>query len=85
MPRLLAWERVDDIAILMGLMIRMGLIEVIDRHIPAHGNSRDLSWGWTLAIWLTCCASTGNHQKLPVRELVSKRIHTLSSLWLIQY
>ena len=58
----------------------MGLVEVIDRHIPSHGNSRELSWGWTLAIWLTCCVSTGNHQKLPVREWVAHRIHTLSSL-----
>lgn len=61
-------------------MVQMGLVEVIDRHIVTHGNCRDLSWGWTLVIWLTSSVSTGNHQKLPVREWVSKRLESLSKL-----
>lgn len=29
-------ERVDDVALLIGQMITMGLPEVLDRHIPHH-------------------------------------------------
>ena len=46
-------ERVDDVALLIGQMIKMGLPEVLDRHIPRHGTPRGLSWGWTAVIWPT--------------------------------
>jgi transposase len=71
---------VDDIALLIKMMGQMGLVEIIDRHIKSHGNSRRLSWGWTVVIWLAFCVSTGNHQKLPVRKWVAKRLHILSAL-----
>ena len=29
-------ERVDDVALLIGQMVKMGLPEVLDRHIPRH-------------------------------------------------
>ncbi len=45
-------ERVDDVALLIGQMITMGLPEVLDRHIPRHWTQRGLSWGWTAVIWL---------------------------------
>ena len=40
-------ERVDDVALLIGQMVKMGLPEVLDRHIPRHWTQRGLSWGWT--------------------------------------
>ena len=45
-------ERVDDVALLIGQMVKMGLPEVLDRHIPRHWTQRGLSWGWTAVIWL---------------------------------
>ena len=33
-------ERVDDVALLIGQMVKMGLPEVLDRHIPRHGTQR---------------------------------------------
>ena len=45
-------ERVDDVALLIGQMVKMGLPEVLDRHIPRHWAQRGLSWGWTAVIWL---------------------------------
>ena len=45
-------ERVDDVALLIGQMVKMGLPEVLDRHIPRHWSQRGLSWGWTAVIWL---------------------------------
>ena len=45
-------ERVDDVAFLIGQMVKMGLPEVLDRHIPRHWTQRGISWGWTAVIWL---------------------------------
>ena len=36
-------ERVDDVALLIGQMVKMGLPEVLDRHIPRHWTQRGLS------------------------------------------
>ena len=36
-------ERIDDVALLIGQMITMGLPEVLDRHIPRHWKQRGLS------------------------------------------
>ena len=29
-------ERVDDVALLIGQMVKMGFVEVLDRHLPRH-------------------------------------------------
>jgi hypothetical protein len=36
-------ERVDDVALLIGQMVKMGLPEVLDRPIPHHGTQRGIS------------------------------------------
>ena len=33
-------ERVDDVALLIGQMVKMGFVEVLDRHIPRHWKQR---------------------------------------------
>jgi len=38
-------ERVDDVALRIGQMVKMGLPEVLDRHIPRHWTQRGRSWG----------------------------------------
>jgi len=38
-------ERVDDVALLIGQMINMGLPEILDRHIPRHWKQRGIRWG----------------------------------------
>ena len=45
-------ERVDDVALLIGQMVKMGVVEVLDRHLPRHSKQRRVSWGWTAVIWL---------------------------------
>ena len=45
-------ERVNDIPLLIKSMVKMGIQEAIDQHIPVKKNQRDLSWGWTAVIWL---------------------------------
>src|SRR6267142_901476 len=39
-------ERGDDGALLIGQMVKMGLVEVLDRHIPRHWTKRVISREW---------------------------------------
>jgi transposase len=52
------------VALLIGQMIKMGLPEVLDRHIPRHWTQRGLSWGWTAVIWLAYIVTEGDHRKV---------------------
>src|SRR5207253_1147033 len=56
-------ERVDDVALLIGQMFKMGFVEVLVRHIPRHWKQRGISWGWTAVIWLAYILTEGNHRK----------------------
>src|SRR5438874_1935397 len=73
-------ERVDDVALLIGQMVKMGLPEVLDRHIPRHWTQRGLSWGWTAVIWLAYIVTAGDHRKVSVETYLKGMQHTLSHL-----
>jgi len=73
-------ERVDDVALLSGQMVKMGLPEVLDRHIPRHWKQRGLSWGWTAGIWLAYILTEGEHRKVSVATYIKGMQHTLSHL-----
>jgi transposase len=73
-------ERVDDVALLIGQMVKMGLPEILDRHIPRHWTQRGLSWGWTAVIWLAYIVTEGDHRKVSVETYVKGMHHTLSHL-----
>ena len=73
-------ERVDDVALLIGQMVKMGLPEVLDRHIPRHWRQRGLSWGWTAVIWLAYILTEGDHRKVSVETYLKGMQHTLHHL-----
>lgn len=73
-------ERVDDIALLLGQLVKMRLPEVLDNHIPTHWKQRDLSWGWTIVIWLSYISRYGDHRKISVEAYVAGMSNTLSEL-----
>src|SRR5262245_16427439 len=73
-------ERVDDVALLIGQMVQMGLPEVLDRHIPRHWTQRGLSWGWTAVMWLAYIVTEGDHRKVSVETYLKGMHHTLSRL-----
>jgi transposase len=73
-------ERVDDVALLIGQMVKMGLPEVLDRHIPRHWTQRGLSWGWTAVIWLASIVTEGDHRKVSVETYLKGMHHTLGHL-----
>src|SRR5437867_2874597 len=64
----LSHERVDDVPLLIGLMQRLGLPELADRHLGRHGNHEGLSPGTLLMVWLAFLISHGDHRKVAVRE-----------------
>ena len=73
-------ERVDDVALLIGQMVKMGFVEVLDRHLPRHWKQRRLSWGWTAVIWLAYILTEGDHRKVTVAAYIKGMQHTLSHL-----
>src|SRR5438093_13785904 len=73
-------ERVDDVALLIGHMVKMGFVEVLDRHIPRHWQQRELSWGWTAVIWLAYIVTEGDHRKVSVAAYIQGMQTTLSHL-----
>lgn len=73
-------ERVDDVPLLIAQMLRMGIREIIDRHIPRHGNQRELSWGWTTVIWMAHILTEGDHRKVSMSEYAEEMKHTLSRI-----
>ena len=56
-------ERVDDVALLSGQMVKMGFVEVLDRPLPRHWKQRGISWGWTAVLWLASLLTEGAHRK----------------------
>jgi transposase len=73
-------ERVDDVALLIGQMVKMGLPEVLDRHIPRHWTQRGRSWGWTAVIGLASILTEGDHRNVSVETSLKGMHHTLSHL-----
>ena len=73
-------ERVDDVAFLIGQMVKMGLPEVLDHHIPRHWTQRGLSWGWTAVIGLASIVTEGDHRTVSMATSLTGMHHTLSRL-----
>ncbi len=55
-------ERIDDIVLLLHVMIRMGLPDLLNRHLPRHWKQEGLDWGWVAVIWLSYIISEGDHR-----------------------
>jgi len=70
-------ERVDDVALLLGQMMKMGLPEILDTYLPRHWKQEGLSWGWTAVIWLAYILSEGDHRKVAVETYVAGMKQTL--------
>jgi len=73
-------ERVDDIPLLIGVMRRMGLPQVLDRHLGNHGHHQGLSNGWLATLWLGYILSQGDHRKSTVQDWANRRQQMLERL-----
>jgi transposase len=66
-------ERVDDIPLLLAHMQRMNIAELLDKHIPVHGNRKGLSLGNVMMVWLSHILSEANHRMNQVQEWSKRR------------
>ena len=73
-------ELVDDVALLLWHRIKMGLVEVLDNHLPRHWKQRGLSWGWTAVIGLASILTEGDHRNVSVEAYVKEMTQTLSQV-----
>ncbi|MBE7468670.1 MAG: IS1634 family transposase [Anaerolineales bacterium] len=73
-------ERIDDIPLLVAQQHRMGLPEIIDRVIEAHGNRQGLSIGWTVVGWLSFILSEADHRLSFVEPWATSRLSSLQNL-----
>ena len=65
-------ERVDDIALLLGVIERLKLAEQMDAVIGSHGNPKGLSNGTLAGVWIAFLLSEGDHRKSSVQEWVDR-------------
>lgn len=76
----LTHERVDDVPLLLGLLIKLKLPEILDRHFPAHPLHQGLSHGWLCTVWIAYILSRADHRKSPVQAWAQELHHTLEIL-----
>jgi hypothetical protein len=55
--------RVDDVALRLGPMVKMGFVEGLDRPIPRHGQPRARSGGWRAVLGLASLLPAGEHRQ----------------------
>lgn len=75
-----ATERVDDVPILIGQQMKMGIPEVIDQEIEPHGNRQGLSVGWLVTSWLSYVLSAADHRMNRVEPWAEGRLGSLQAL-----
>src|SRR3989440_10529244 len=76
-PLTITTERVDDIALLLAQMQRMGIARLLDAHFPTHGNHQGLSLGMVTTIWLTHILSQADHRMNRVQPWAERRLESL--------
>jgi transposase len=72
-------ERVDDVALLMGMMQAQGWPELLGGHLD-QANQRGLSLGWVAVVWLSYIIAVGDHRKVAVQSWVSEHRQSLQAL-----
>jgi transposase len=76
----LTHERVDDVPLLMGFLIKLRFPEILDRHLPPHPLHQGLSNGWLITVWIAYILSQADHRKSHVQEWVESLRVSLETL-----
>jgi transposase len=76
----LTHERVDDVPLLLGFLIRLRFPEALDRHLPPHPLHQGLSNGWLITIWIAYILSRADHRKSHVQGWVDGLEHAIATL-----
>lgn len=78
--RIFRHERVDDIALIIGLANTLHVAEVLDSHMETHGLQHGLNHGQLAVGWLADILSQADHRTAAVRDWAHGLPHTLAHL-----
>ena len=78
---LLRHERVDDIPLLLGFLQKLGLPDLLERHLGSHHLHEGLSNGVLATTWIAFILSEGDHRKISVQDWAQRHHHLLQSFW----
>jgi transposase len=73
-------EQVNSLPLLLGIIIDMGIRDLIDTHVSPHGNWEGASMGTVLSIWLSHILQERDHRLVTVRDWAADRVQTLNTL-----
>jgi transposase len=73
-------EQVNSLPLLLGLIVEMGIRDLIDTHIQPHGNWEGASVGTVLSIWLSHILQERDHTMVSVRDWSLERVQTITAL-----
>jgi transposase len=77
-------EQVNSLPLLLGLIVKMGIRDLIDTHVQPHGNWEGASVGTVLSIWLSHILQERDHTMVSVRDWAVDHVQTLNALLDIQ-
>jgi transposase len=73
-------EQVNSLPLLLGIIIDMGIRDLIDTHITPHGNWEGARVGTVLSIWLSHILQERDHTMVTVRDWTADRGQTINAL-----
>jgi transposase len=73
-------ERIDDVPLLIGMMRRLKIAEVVDKHLPPHHLHQGVSYGTLVVGWLAFILSQADHRKSAVQNWAQGLEHSLPVL-----
>jgi transposase len=73
-------ERVDDLPLLIGFLLKMRLPQLLDRILGRHHLHQGLSSGHLVVVWIAFILSKANHCKVSVQDWADAHHETLQTL-----
>lgn len=78
---LLRHERIDDIPLLLGFLQKLGLPELLERHLGSHHLHQGLPNGVLATTWLAFILSEADHRKVSVQDWAQRHQQLLERFW----
>jgi transposase len=82
-PVIVKQERIDDVPLLLGIMQRMKIAEILDKHLGQHHLHEGLSNGNLAVGWLAYILSESDHRKSAVQMWANRIPHTLEAFFAV--
>jgi transposase len=76
----LTHERVDDVPLLLGFLIKLRFPQLLDQNLKPPPNHQGLSLGWLITIWISYILSQADHRKSHVRPWANALHHSLEAV-----